>query len=116
MIVVHHKLLDTQQLNLALSTNDHKYIKNYIETKASSQYDSLQKMENIIFYRQFQMSSYISHVSKGSFRKDKDNTIPDFEAHPLDSFKVNWMYYHAESLKVRKADYLPEIYKQIKSK
>ncbi|MCH2021253.1 MAG: hypothetical protein MK207_02135 [Saprospiraceae bacterium] len=107
--------LDTQQLNLALSTNDHKYIGEYIETKAASQYDSLSRMENIIYYRQFQMSSYLRHVSKGSFRQDNDTPLPEFSDNPLDSFKVKWMYYHAESLKVRKADYLPEIYKNSKT-
>jgi hypothetical protein len=107
--------LDTQQLNLALSTNDRKYISQYVDTKAASQHDSLNKLENITFYRQFQMSSYLNHVSKGSFRVDTDSLIPDLEEHPLDSFKVKWMYYHAESLKVREANYLPEIYKNSKT-
>ena len=106
--------LDTQQLNLALSTNDQKYITNYVETQAASQKDSLEKLQHITFYRQFQMSSYLRHVSKGAFRSDIDAPMPDFDAYPLDSFKAKWMYYHAESLKVRTSNYLPDIYQNSK--
>ena len=107
--------LDTQQLNLALSTNDQKYIHQYTDTNAANQYDSLQKLNNIIFYRHFQMSSYIRHVSKGAFREDSNVPIPNFEEHPVDSFKAKWMYHRAESLRVRKANYLPEVYHNSKT-